>query len=194
MYVTCKGLTHAAVSSGGDGSAMAYTGGVVEENLLAKAEVTFQYAEGSDYADGKRIAHKHKMTGVGASVELADLPASVKKAMLGWVSAGANSNDLQIGKEAGAIGFGFYIWNEEPVSEDDQWICYWIYKIKFRAESVSVSTSNDSIAYQHQTINGVGDGVQLSSGGDIYFAITNEDPLETEAEAVAWLKAKAGIS
>jgi len=194
MYITCKGLTYAKYSSGGNGAAVAYTSGVVKDNLLARAEIAFQYAEGSDYADGKRIAHKEKMTGVTVALELADLPSAVKKDLLGWASAGQGSSDLLIGGEPGAVGIGFYIWNEEPVSEDDQWIAYWVYKATFKAENIAVATSNDSIAYQHQTINGTGGGVQLASGGDVVYAITNDAALATEAAAIAWLKAKAGIT
>lgn len=194
MYITCKGLTYAKYASGGAGAAVTYTGGAVKDNLLARAEIGFQYAEGSDYADGKRIAHKEKMTGVTMSLELADLPSAVKKDILGWVSAGQGSSDLLIGEAPGAVGIGFYIWNEEPVSEDDQWIAYWVYKIKFKVESIAVATSNDSIAYQHQSANGTGDGVQLTSGGEVYFVATNDAPLATEAAAIAWLKAKAGIT
>ena len=192
MYITCKGLTYAKYKSGGAGSAVVYENGAVAENLLAKVQLSFQYAEGQDYADGKRIAQKKKMIGCNSSMELADLPSAIKKALLGWEVA---TNDLMIGG-AGPdyVGFGFYIWNETPVAEDDEWICYWVYKTKFTVDNIDVSTSNDSIAYQHQTMSGTGDGVQISSGGDTYFVVTNDSALSTEAAAIAWLKAKAGIN
>ena len=192
MYITCKGLTYAKVSGGGAGSAVTYTGGAVADNLTVKADINFQYAEGQDHADGIRIAHKKKMTGVNTSFELADLPNTIKKALLGWQTA---TSDLIIDEsDPDYYGIGFYIWNETPVSETDQWICYWIYKSKFTVDAISVSTATDSIAYQHQTINGAGVGVQLASGGKMSFVITNDAPLASEAAAIAWLKAKAGIS
>lgn len=192
MYITCKGLTYAKLASGGAGSAPVYSGGAVAENLTVKVDLNFQYAEGQDHADGVRIAHKKKMTGVTSAFELADLPSEIKKALLCWTES---SNDLIIDdSDPDYVGVGFYIWNEEPVTEEDQWICYWIYKEKFTADTISVSTANDSISYQHQTINGVGVGVQLTEGGAMSFAITNDEPLSTEAAAIAWLKAKANIS
>lgn len=192
MYITCKGLTYAKVSGGGAGSAVTYTGGAMADNLTVKADINFQYAEGQDHADGIRVAHKKKVTGVNSSFELADLPNTIKKALLGWQTA---TSDLIVDEsDPDYYGIGFYIWNEAPVTETDQWICYWIYKSKFSVDSISVSTATDSIAYQHQTINGVGVGVQLTSGGKMSFVITNDAPLQTEAAAVAWLKAKAGIS
>ena len=192
MYITCKGLTYAKYKSGGAGSAVVYENGAVADNLTVKADINFQYAEGQDHADGVRIAHKKKITGVNTSFELADLPSTIKKALLGWQVA---SSDLVIDEtDPDYYGIGFYIWNETPVAESDQYICYWVYKSKFAADAISVSTSTDSIAYQHQSINGVGVGVQLSSGGKMTFAITNDEPLATEAAAIAWLKAKGNIS
>jgi len=192
MYITCKGLTYAKVTGGGAGSAVTYSSGAVADNLVVKADINFQYAEGQDHADGIRIAHKKKLTGVNTAFELADLPSAIKKALLSWTTA---TNDLIIDdSDPDYYGIGFYVWNEEPVSETDQWICYWIYKSKFTVDGISVSTATDSINYQHQTINGVGVGVQLSSGGAMSFVITNDAPLATEAAAVAWLKAMAGIT
>lgn len=192
MYITCKGLTYAKYVSGGEGAPVVYSDGAIAENLLARIETSFQYAEGQDFADGRRIASKRKMTGCNSSIELADLTSAIKKALLSWKSSGT---DLLIGDITPAyVGVGYYIWNEAPVSEEDQWICYWVFKQRYTADSIAVSTSTDSIAYQHQTIQGTGAGVQLESGGDVVFAITNDEPLATEAAAVAWLKSKAGIS
>lgn len=192
MYITCKGLTYATVASGGAGSAVVYSGGAMKENLLCKADLSFDYAEGQDYADGVRIAKKKKMTGAKVNFELADLPSAIKTALLCWTTA---TNDLIIDdSDPDYVGVGFYIWNEEPLTEDDQWTAYWIYKARFTTDTISVSTSNDSISYQHQTINGDAVGVQLASAGPMCFAITNDTPLSTEAAAIAWLKTKAGIT
>lgn len=192
MILTCKGLTYAKFSSGGAGNAVSYTGGAQASNLVVKADVNFQFAEGSDYADGIRVAFKKKMVGVSSAFELADLPAAIKKALLNWVTA---TNDLLISdKEPDFYGIGFYIWNETPVDETDQWIGIWIYKQKFTMDSLSASTGTDSISYQHYNVQGTGVGVQLSSGGPMAFAITNDSPLTSEAAAIAWLQTQAGIT
>jgi hypothetical protein len=192
MYITCKGFTYAKVTGGGAGGAVTYSGGAMADNLLVKADINFQYAEGQDHADGVRIAHKKKLTGVNTSFELADLPSAIKKALLSWT---LSTNDLIIDdSDPDYYGVGFYCWNEEPVSEDDKWLAFWIYKSKFTADGISIATATDSIAYQHQTINGVGVGVQLSSGGKMSFVKTNDAALASEAAAIAWLKAEAGIT
>lgn len=192
MYITCKGLTYATVSTGGAGSPVVYSGGAIKENLLCKADLSFDYAEGQDYADGVRIAKKKRMTGAKINFELADLPSAIKKSLLGWTTS---SSDLVIDDgDPAYVGVGFYIWNEEPVTETDQWTCYWIYKARFTTDTISVVTSNDSISYQHQTINGDAVGVQVASAGPMCFAITNDAALATEASAIAWLKGQAGIS
>lgn len=197
MYITVKGLTYAKYAGGGDGvSSFApyYSGGKQKENLTVRADVNFEYAEGQDYADGVRIANKRKMTGVTTAFELADLPEDIKEDLLGW-ERNANQTDLEItDKSPKYFGIGFYIWNEEPLSEDDNYIAYWIYKSRFSADSISVATSNDSISYQHQTINGRGVGVKASPN-DKYFSFvkTNGTPFSTEEEAVAWLREKGWL-
>lgn len=192
MYITCKGLTYAKVTGGGAGSAVTYSSGAQKENLTCKVDLNFEYAEGKDHADGVQIAKKKKMTGVKVNFELADLPSAIKKDLLNWQVA---TNDLNIDESApNFVGIGFYIWNETPVSETDEWICYWIYKAQFTVDSISVTTANDSISYQHQTINGDGVGVKLAAGGNWTFVKTNDAALTTEAAAIAWLKSMAGIT
>ena len=193
MYITCKGLTYAKVASGGAGSAVVYSsGGKSLPNLLAKVDLNFQYAEGSDHADGIRIAHKKKITGATVAFELSDLPSDIKKDWLNWQTS---TNDLIIDEsDPNYIGVGFYIWNETPVTEGDNWICYWIYKSRFTVDAISASTATDSIAYQHQNVSGDAVGVQLTSGGKMSFVKTNDSPLATEAAAIAWLNTEAGIT
>ena len=60
MIITMKGLTYAKFDSGGINSAAVYTGGKQLPNLTANVDINFEYAEGSDYADGVRIAHRRK--------------------------------------------------------------------------------------------------------------------------------------
>lgn len=191
MYKTCKGLTYAKYSSGGDGAAIAYTGGKVKEKLTCKVDINFQYAEGQDYADGVRIAQAKKMTGVNTSFELAGLPDDVKEDILGWA---VSSSEIAITDvEPGFVGIGFYIWDEDHSTNADNWIPYWIYKSKFTADTVSASTATDSIAYQHQTISGAGVGVKLTSSDTNWTFVASHEAQTTEAAAIAWLKAKAGI-
>ena len=197
MYITVKGLTYAKYAGGGDGGSVNppyYTGGKQKENLTVRADINFEYAEGQDYADGVRIANKRKMTGVTTAFELADLPEDIKEDLLGWKKS-ANKTDLEItDKTPEYFGIGFYIWNEEPLSEDDNFIAYWIYKSRFSADSISVATSNDSISYQHQTINGRGVGVRATPSDKFFsFVKTNGTPFSTEDQAVEWLKIKGGV-
>lgn len=191
MIITVKGLTYAKYESGGISSAVVYTGGKQLPNLTANVDINFEYAEGSDYADGVRIAHKKKMTGASVAFELADLPKDVKKDWFGWEKSG---NDLNITEaDPPFIGVGIYFWNEEPVTEDDNYVCYWVWKTKFSPDSISGGTSNDSISYQHHNTTGLAEGIKVAEGGKALFVATNEDAFATEAEAIAWLKAKAGI-
>lgn len=191
MIITVKGLTYAPYSSGGESSAVVYQTGKQLENLTVQANINFEYAEGSDFADGIRIAHKKKMTGANVTFELADLPADVKEDWFGWVSA---TNDYLITEQDPPfIGVGFYFWEEAPVTEEDKFVAYWVYKAKFSPDSLSGGTSNDSISYQHHNVTGLAEGIKTSSGGKAIFVKVSE-AFDTEAEAIEWLKSEANIS
>ena len=191
MIITVKGLTYAKYVSGGINSPVVYEDGKQLENLTVNVDVNFEYAEGSDYADGIRIAHKKKMTGANVGMELADLPDDVKEDWFDWEASG---NDFLITEEdPNSIGVGFYFWQETPVTETDAYCAYWVYKSKFSPDSISGSTSNDSISYQHHNVTGLAEGVKVEEGGKAIFVKVSEN-FDTEAEAIAWLKAEAGIT
>ena len=191
MIITVKGLTYAKYVSGGINSPVVYEDGKQLENLTVNVDVNFEYAEGSDYADGIRIAHKKKMTGANVGMELADLPDDVKEDWFDWA---ADGNDFLITEEdPNSIGVGFYFWQETPVTEADAYCAYWVYKSKFSPDSISGSTSNDSISYQHHNVTGLAEGVKVEEGGKAIFVKVSEN-FDTEAEAIAWLKTEAGIT
>ena len=191
MIITVKGLTYAKYVSGGINSPVVYEDGKQLENLTVNVDVNFEYAEGSDYADGIRIAHKKKMTGANVGMELADLPDYVKEDWFDWA---ADGNDFLITEEdPNSIGVGFYFWQETPVTEADAYCAYWVYKSKFSPDSISGSTSNDSISYQHHNVTGLAEGVKVEEGGKAIFVKVSEN-FDTEAEAIAWLKTEAGIT
>ena len=191
MIITVKGLTYAKYVSGGINSPVEYEDGKQLENLTVNVDVNFEYAEGSDYADGIRIAHKKKMTGANVGMELADLPDDVKQDWFDWA---ADGNDFLITEEdPNSIGVGFYFWQETPVTEADAYCAYWVYKSKFSPDSISGSTSNDSISYQHHNVTGLAEGVKVEEGGKAIFVKVSEN-FDTEAEAIAWLKTEAGIT
>lgn len=204
MFITVKGLTFGKFSSGGDGvSAPSYTNVLQRPNLTVRADVNFQYAEGQDYADGVRIANKRKVTGVNTTFELADLDEQIKT-LLGWsyksgqASIGGNeAAENKLGahlitdQDPDYYGIGFYAWDEEPVSEADKYIAFWIYKSRFSADAISVATSTDAIAYQHQTVNGRGVGVKLPNETRFSFVAVS-DNFNSEADAIAWLQSQSG--
>ena len=191
MIITVKGLTYAKYVSGGISSEVVYSDGKQLPNLTVDVDVSFEYAEGSDYADGIRVAHKKKMTGASVGMELADLPDDVKADWFDWE---ADGNDFLITEQdPHSIGVGFYFWQETPVTEADKFCAYWVFKSKFSPDSIHGSTSNDSISYQHHNVTGLAEGVKFSEGDKANFVKVSED-FDTEAEAIAWLKAMAGIT
>lgn len=204
MFITVKGLTFGKFTGGGDGvNAPDYTNVLQRPNLTVRADVNFQYAEGQDYADGVRIANKRKITGVNTTFELADLDEQIKT-LLGWshksgqASVGGNETaedmmgaDLITDQDPDYYGIGFYVWDEEPVSEADKYIAFWIYKSRFSADAISVATSTDAIAYQHQTINGRGVGVKLPNETRFTFVAVSQK-FNSESNAITWLQSQSG--
>ena len=190
MIITVKGLTYAVYDSGGINSEVVYETGKQLENLTVKADINFEYAEGSDYADGIRIARKKKMTGAMVAFELSDLPDDVKSDWFDWEKSG--DDFLITEQDPHTIGVGFYFWEETPVTEADKFCAYWVYKSKFSPDSISGGTSNDSISYQHHNVTGLAEGVKVEEGGKAIFVKVSED-FDTEAEAIAWLKTEANI-
>lgn len=211
MYITVKGLTFGRFNGGGDGvTNPGYAGVVQRPNLTVRADVNFEYAEGQDYADGVRIANKRKVTGVSTTFELADLEDEIKT-MLGWAhkpgsqtsgsqTSGGNEQaedllaaNLITDQDPNYYGIGFYVWDEEPVTEADKYIAFWIYKSRFSADAISVATSTDAIAYQHQTINGRGVGVKLQNETRFTFVAVS-GKFNSEADAIAWLQDRSGYT
>lgn len=211
MFITVKGLTFGRFNGGGDGvTNPGYAGVVQRPNLTVRADVNFEYAEGQDYADGVRIANKRKVTGVSTTFELADLEDEIKT-MLGWAhkpgsqtsgsqTTGGNEQaqdmlaaNLITDQDPNYYGIGFYVWDEEPVTEADKYIAFWIYKSRFSADAISVATSTDAIAYQHQTINGRGVGVKLQNETRFTFVAVS-GKFNSEADAIAWLQDRSGYT
>ena len=210
MYITVKGLTFGKYSSGGDGNRHpAYTSVVKRPNLTVRADVNFEYAEGQDYADGVRIANKRKVTGVSTAFELADLDDDIRTTLLGWIAKQLPGAVMQSGNETAVdnnkffdaitdqdpnyYGIGFYVWDEEPITETDRYIGIWIYKSRFSTDNISIATSTDQIAYQHQTINGRGVGVRLPGDKAFSFvAISNKFTSENDADS--WLNNMSGYN
>ncbi|MBP3720220.1 MAG: hypothetical protein J6J41_02705, partial [Clostridia bacterium] len=69
MIIKVKNLTWAKVSSGGDGAAMAYTGGKVDRDKIVRVDQSEERSDVSFYADDHRIDRDNTVSGASVSIE-----------------------------------------------------------------------------------------------------------------------------
>ena len=189
---TCKKFTYAKYSSGGDGAAIVYTGGIMMDDYLAKVDITEDRTDEKEYADGHLIDSEKIPTAVHMVLELVNNNAQIKKDVLGYKASGTGDNEELLLTESDPpfVGAGCLMANR--FKGVITWEGYWIYKIQFAHQGISAETRRDRTAFGHDNINGDGVAVQLGADEEICF-YAHKDGM-TESAAVAWLKGHAGIS
>lgn len=188
---TCKGLTYAKYSAGGENSAVTYTGGKTKVDYLCQVDMGEDRADDKEYADGHLIDHANDMTGATIALELANSDADIKADLLGHVTT-ATSGVLKVTeKESPYVGVGFILANRHKGV--DTYEGYWYYKVQFSSAGVTSSTKRENMQWEHETINGTALGVVQAAGADAdyYEEILGQT---TEAAVRTWLNGKAGIS
>lgn len=188
---TCKGLTYAKYVSGGDGSAIVYSGGKAKADYLCKVDITETRNSQKEYADGHRIDGANGLTAAQIALELANNDPDIKKDLLGHEPGTATDEMYVTDKDAPFVGVGCILCNRFKGVETYEG--YWFWKTQFGTNGVSSSTKTEGEQWEHETITGEGMGVVITEGGDtIYYA--HIDGQTTEAAVRTWLNAKAGIS
>ena len=186
--VGIKCLTYAKYQSGGEGNAIVYAGGTMLQDYMAKAELKENRSNQKEYADDHQIDGENVVNDVSLMLELVNNCESIKKDMLGHVE---DSGDLIVtGDEAPYIGVGYITKNR--FKGDVTYEPFWVYKTQMASDGVNAETKKENTAWGHENLSGDGMGVKLTDGGKTYFYAHKE--LASESLAVAWLKAKAGIS
>lgn len=191
--VTCKGLTYAKYASGGEGSAVVYTGGKALVDYLCKVDIGENRDNVKEHADGHQIDSEALLTEVTLALELANVNADIKGDILGHVASGTGTSAESVvtGDDAPFVGIGFILANRFKGVVTYE--AYWFFKMQFTSGGLSAQTRREQTEFTHETINGSGSGVTLESGGAVSF-YAYKDGLETEAAARTWLNGKAGIT
>lgn len=186
---TCKKFTYAKYASGGDGSAIVYTGGNMLSDYLAKVDINEERTDEKEYADGHLIDSEKIPTAVSMTLELVNNNADIEKDVLGLVQTESGELILTEG-DPPFVGAGCLMANRFKGTVT--WEGYWIYKTQFARQGISAETRRERTAFGHESISGDGVGVVLASGGDVSYYAHKKGM--TEAEAEAWLRGHAGIS
>lgn len=190
MIIKVKNLTWAKVSSGGDGAAMAYTGGKVDRDKIVRVDQNEERSDVSFYADDHRIDRDNSTNGASVSIELAKLTDDMKKDALGYVAG--EGTEMQVTDAAAPfVGVGFV--HGEMYCGVATFKAYWYYKVQFSRGQRSFNTKGDTTAFQTESLEGEAMGVQLAADGSVVFFAESGD-LATEAAALTWLKGKAGVN
>lgn len=187
---TCKGLTYAKYTSGGDAAALVYSGGKAKIDYLCKVDITETRDSQKEHADGHLIDSSNTLNETTVALELANNDADIKKDILGHVTG---TGDALIVTEADApfVGVGFILCNRFKGVETYEG--YWFYKAQFSSGGISSSTRKDSEQWEHETINGTCLGVTETAGASAKY-YEHLDGQATEAAVRTWLNGKAGIS
>lgn len=187
--VTCKGLTYAPWTSGGDGAAVVYGAGKAKVDFLCNVDITESRDNQKEYADGHQIDGSNGLNAVTLALELANSDADIKTDMLGHKAG--TSDELNVTEEdAPFVGVGFILCNRFKGVKTYEG--YWFHKIQFSSNGLSSSTRRNTEQWEHETISGDTMGITTAPGAAaIYY--THLDGQTTEAAVRTWLNGKAGI-
>ena len=183
-----KGLTYATISTGGEGSAVVYTGGATKGDMMMRADVTLNHEDVKMFADNHAVERANGVIGGTIALELAKLPNEVQTALLGYAVDG---NVLTVTEDpAPYVGFGYLTCEIEGGVKS--YVGYWFPKCQFGLDSDSASSKGENTEFQSNNLTGEILGVVTTTGGKAEFYYKDKET--TEASVVSWLKSKANIS
>ena len=171
-------------------TATTFTGKVVDE--ARAAALAWQWADGRFYGDDVELDSDNGITGYTLDFESTGLKDDVRGYILGET---AQTGEYTISEEAAPdIGFGYVrvMRTDGTSGPKDSYEGWWFYKLKFGMNSEETRTKERNREWRTPTLNGVGAGVQLESGGKLKFAA--HKTFATKAAAISYVKSKAGIS
>jgi hypothetical protein len=174
-----------------NGSTPSYSNGAV----LGKAitlNSTIETANAPLYADDGISEVDNSFLSGTISVGFDHLIDAVKIALLGYaegaeVDAAISSKELSAGSGSVVpfVGFGFY--GKTVKGGVKRWRAIWLKKVLFKEPSEDLATKGEKPEYKTPTL----EGTVMLACDELW---KNEGTFSTEAGAVAWLNAKAGIS
>ena len=149
--------------------------------MTANASYNFDNAE--IYADGALQATDRRFTDGTLELGTYGLSFATRADMLGHTVSSPNDG-MRANKddEAPYVGVGFY-----GVTADGKFLAFWYPKVQFRDPNDQMTTRQKNAQYSSPTIQGT---IMYDNNGDWYIP----EVFALEADAIAWLNTKAGIS
>lgn len=185
----------ATVNTHTEGTDPTYNTGKVIGHAI-QANLTINRNDNPLYADDRIVEDDNGITGMSLELGLDDIPEDVQVYMLGVVKettgSGTSAVDTYFDNDKGApvVGVGYIRVRRKAGVTSYQAV--WIYKATFGYTDETAQTKGESIEWQTPTITGRVQGVSRTGTGRLDFRAKQE--FATEAEAMAWLKTKAGIT
>ncbi len=164
-----------------------YTDGFTCGKAMA-LDISPQYAEGSLFADNKKLESDKEFKYADVTLGTDTLPIQAHKVMFGHEVSKEGESGTSIKNRttdsSNYVGLGIYM--DEKVDGLKKYVAMWIYKVKFAEGQDSFKTKGDNIEYQTPSIGGQAIGIDdnLWKETRIY---------DTEKEAQDWIDEMAGI-
>ena len=181
----------AAVCSYTPGSAPSYSGGKVIAEAVS-ASLNWNRADGHFYGDDMELDTENGILGYTLDFEPTGLTDDVRAMLLGET---VSSSEYTINENASPdVGFGYVrvMRTSGTGGVSTTYEGWWFYKLKFGVASEEARTKEANIEWRTPTLNGIGSGVQQSSGGKLEYAVHKS--FDTKAAAISYVKGKAGIT
>lgn len=181
----------AAVCSYTSGNAPSYSSGKVIAEAI-RASVNWQRADGHFYGDDQELDSDNGVRGYTIDFEPTGLTDEARALILGET---ASSGEYTVNEDASPdVGFGYVrvmrLSGTGGVSTSYEG--WWYYKMKFGIGTEETQTKEQNIEWRTPTLNGIGAGVQKTSGGKLEYA--THKTFASKSDAIAYVKSKAGIS
>lgn len=189
------GMRHpvaAPITAETEGSAITYGAGKVVGKAIS-GSITWNRPDNPLYADDAIAEDDNGITGGTLEFGADDIDDEARVMLLGLVKTSGTTStpDIYDITDAAApyVGFGYMRVRRKGGVTTYQAI--WYHKIQFSENSEEANTKGETIEWGTPTLSGKVFGVMIdSTGAHKYRQHAN---FETEADAKAWLNAKAGI-
>lgn len=190
-YIGMRHPVFAPVESYEPGTEISYGEGVVLGKAIG-ATLTLQRADGSLYADDEKAEADNSVTGGTVSLELDDIKHEDAVKALGIIkrTVGEQTVYSTSGRAAPYGGCGWL--RERKLNGVISYVIQWVHRLQLGQNTKNAATKGQTITYQTTTLDGEVLGAQVDESMETYYV--DEIPVETVAEGIAWLDAKANVN
>lgn len=184
MYTGLAGIFAASLDD--SGAEPTYSDGFqVGEGMTTQIQP--QYAEGSLNGDNRRVKYKKVFKNANVTLGVTTLPKNAQSVMFGR-TAGKDGEVVSTSKDVSKyVGLGLYATEEDGSSDTEKYTAVWLFKVKFDDPGDDFETRGDNIVFKTPSLSGSAETL-----ADGRWRVKKQ--FDTEAEAVTWLKTKAGMS